>query len=175
MVNAEKHKQTKAEFGMLPIEDKEQMHMLNGMIIYNANENPKSLIDDLNSLYDELNKYYDSVSATSSGVLKTGTCTRILEIYENVFVIKNTIQYNYHLLTIDAAVIKEILQECDNVLNCFKDIQARQNKNIDNAIFDGFDGVKASDSINNINVPKEMFENVVRLETPIFLDGGDSE
>jgi hypothetical protein len=173
MVNAEKHKATRNIGGMLPIENKEKMHELAVELIDFANEHSEQLLENLNGLYAELNKYYDSVSAKSGGVLKIGTCQRILEIFEDVFFTKTTIQYNYHMLSIDAAVIKEILQECDNVLNCFKDIQARQNKNIDNPIYDGFDGVKASESINNTNVPKEMFESIVRLETPISLDGGD--
>lgn len=172
MVNAEKHKTTTAKFGMLPIENEEYMHRLHEKIINETNENPQSTIDALESLNSELNKYYDSVSGNNGGVLKTGTCQRILEIYENVFVIKYAIQYNYHMLTIDAGDIKTILQCCDTVLNCFMDIQARQNKNIDKKLFGGMLSVKLTKTINNTNVPEEDFENVVRLETPISLSDG---
>ena len=173
MVNAEKHKTIRNIGGMLPIEDKAKMHELAAELIDFVNEHADELIDGLSEIYAELNKYYDSVSTKSGGVLKTGTCQRILEIFEDVFFTKTTIQYNYHMLTIDGSVIKAILQECDSVLNCFMDIQARQNKNIDKKLYGGMLSVRLTKTINNTNVPKEMFENVVRLETPISLDGGD--
>lgn len=177
MVNANKHKKVDAKFGMLPIEDKELMHKFNEKIIYTANEDSKYLIKMLNDLHDELTGYYDLFAKRNNGsVLKTGVCQRILEVFEWSFVIKNTIQYNYHMLTIDGDVIKSILSECDGVLDEFKAIQARQNKNIDNKIYGGFFSVKYSNRINNTNVPKEMLENVIRLETPISLaNGGDSD
>ena len=174
MVNANKHRKVTCKFGMLPIEDDAFMQKFNESIINVANEDSKYLIDVLNGLHDELTQCYDSLAKRNNGsVLKTGSCQRILEIYEWVFVTKNTIQYNYHMLTIDGDVIKSILSACDSVLNEFKNVQAIQNKNIDRKIYGGYFSVKYSDRINNTNVPKEMFENVIRLQEPIKLGNDD--
>lgn len=177
MVNRNKHTKVTDKFGMLPIDDQELMHKLSEKIINETNENPQMVMNTLDSLNDELNGYYDSFNGRNNGtVLKTGVCQRILEVYEHVFVIKNTIQYNYHMLRIDGEVIKAILFKCDRVLNEFMNIQAKQNKNIDNKIYGGFFSVRLTKSINNTNVPKEMLENVIRLKTPISLaNGGDSD
>lgn len=170
MVNAKKHKKLTAKFGMLPIEDKEFMHKFNEQIIDTANEDSTNLIGMLDSFYDELTQCYDSLAKRNNGsVLKAGTCQRILEVFEWSFVIKNTIHYNYHMLTIDGDVIKSILSGCDRVLNEFKNVQAIQNKNIDRKIYGGYFSVKYSDRINNTNVPKDMLENVLRLKEPIFI------
>lgn len=172
MVNAEKHKKIQAKIGMIPIEDKELMHKFNEKIIYTANEDSKYLIDMLDELNNELAHYYDSFDKTNAGVLKINVCQRILEIYEWAFVIKNTIHYNYHMLTIDGDVIKSILSACDNVLNEFASIQSRQNKNIDNKTYDGFYGVLSSESIDaDADYPLENFESIIRLNTPISLSG----
>lgn len=174
MVNAEKHKTITNIGGMLPTHDKEKMHELTGEMIIYVNMHSDTLMEYLKDFNMELNKYYDSLSGTSGGVLKIGTCKRILELYENVFFIKTTIEYNYHMLIIDGSVIKAILQECDNVLNCFKSIQERQNKNIDSKLYGGFYSVVSNENIDNDNdYPLENFENIVRLNTPISLSGAD--
>lgn len=177
MVNRNKHTKVTDKFGMLPIENQELMHKLNAKIIDETNENPQMVMETLDALNDELNGYYNLFNGRNNGsVLKTGVCQRILEVYEHVFVIKNTIQFNYHMLRIDGELIKAILFKCDRVLNEFMNIQAKQNKNIDNKIYGGFFSVKYSNRINNTNVPKEMLENVIRLATPISLaNGGDSD
>ena len=169
MVNAEKHEKITAKYGMLPVEDKELMQKLNVKILYTAINDSKFLIDELDGLYNELKSYYDLFNGTNAGVLKVGLCQRILEIYEWAFVIKNTIQYNYHVLPIKPDVVKSILNLCDNVLSMYDAIKTRQNKNIDNKTFGGFYGVSKSKSINNTDVPKELFENVIRLKEPIFI------
>lgn len=172
MVNAEKHKMIQAKFGMLPIEDKELMHKLTEKVVYTANEDSAYLIGMLNELYDELTSYYDLFGKSNAGVLKINVCQRILEIFEWYFVIKNTIQYNYQMLRIDADSIKSILSACDSVLNEFKNIQARQNKNIDNKTYGGFYGVVASESLDNgADYPLEQFESIVRLKEPINIAG----
>lgn len=170
MVNAEKHKKITAKFGMLPIEDKEQMHNFNAKIIYTANEDSEYLIGMLNELHDELTGYYDGLCKSNCGVLKINVCQRILEVYEWTFVIKNAIHYNYHMLTIDGDVIKSILSECDGVFNEFKAIQERQNKNIDNTTYGGFYGVASSETLDSgADYPLENFESIVRLQEPIFI------
>ena len=170
MVNAEKHQKLQAKFGMIPIEDKEFMDKFVESIINTANEDSKYMIDVLNGLHDELTHYYDSFSGTNAGVLRIGACQRILEIYEWVFITKNTIHYNYNALRIDSDVIKSILNECDGVLNEFKNIQAIQNKNIDNKTYGGYYGVVASELVDNVDdYPLENFESIIRLQEPINL------
>lgn len=170
LVNAEKHKQIRNIGGMLPIEDKENMARIGEQLIYTINSNPKTILELLDVFHKELIHYYDSVSGTAGCVLKIGTCKRILEIYENTFFIKNTIHYNYHMLKIDGDCIKTLLSECDGVLNEFKNIQARQNKNIDNKTYGGFYSVASSETLDNDNdYPLENFESIVRLQEPIYL------
>ena len=170
MVNAEKHKQIRNIGGMLPIEDKAKMHELGIKLINTINENPKIILESLDGLHTELTHYYDSVSGTDGAVLKIGTCKRILEVYENAFFIKNTIHYNYHMLKIDGDVIKSLLSACDGVLNEFKNIQARQNKNIDNKTYGGFYSVASSESLDNdADYPLENFESIVRLQEPLTI------
>ena len=174
MVNAEKHKTIRNIGGMLPIEDKAKMHELAKKLINTINKDSAIVLDALESFHGELTRYYDAFDKTTAGVLKIGTCKRILELYENTFFIKNTIHYNYHMLRIDADCIKTLLSECDGVLNEFKNVQARQNKNIDNKTFGGFYGVVASESLDNDNdYPLENFESIVRLQEPINLAGAD--
>lgn len=174
MVNAEKHKTIRNIGGMLPIEDKAKMHELAKKLINTINDNPKFIVDVLESFHAELTRYYDSFDKTTAGVLKIGVCKRILEIYENAFFIKNTIHYNYHILKIDADCIKTLLSECDGVFNEFKNVQAIQNKNIDNKTYGGFYGVVASESLDNdADYPLENFESIVRLQEPINLVGAD--
>ena len=169
MVNAEKHKRIKAQFGMLPIEDSDFMHKFADRIINDTNNNPKATLDGLNSFNDELTDYYNALSKRNVGsFFKIGTCQRILEVYEHTFVIKNTIQYNYHMLKIDGSIIKAILRTCDRVLNEFMNIQALQNKNIDRKGYGGLYSVALCDS-DASNYPKDVFENIIRLETPISL------
>lgn len=173
MVNAEKHKRLKAKFGMLPIEDKEFMHKLNETIINETNESPQTTIATLDSLNDELNKYYDALSKRNVGsYLKFGTCQRILEVYEHVFVIKNTIQFNYHMLRIDADDIKSILMKCDRIFNEFENIQALQNKNIDKKGYGELYSIMQIES-DAKDYTKEQFESIIRLKEPITLGGDD--
>ena len=173
MVDAEKHKGIQAKYGMLPIEDKEFMHKYAEIIINDTNENPQRTLDGLNELNDELTTYYDALSKRNVGsFFKSGTCQRILEVFEHTFVIKNTIQYNYHMLKIDGELIKSILRTCDRVLNEFMNIQALQNKNIDRKCYGGLFSVALCDS-NASKYSKEVFENIIRLKTPIRLVGDD--
>lgn len=171
MVNAQKHKQIKSLGGMLPLEDKEKMQEIMIFYLYSVNENPQFVLAELNSDYGELNQYYYGVSGNNHYILKTGTCQRILEVYEHVFVLNDLIQRYNELLTIDSSILKSITITCKNIINTFKDIQSAQNKNIKKTHY-GINGLKASKSLNNTDVPSEIFENVVRLETPIFV-GGD--
>ena len=175
MVNAEKHKQRKYQIGALPIEDKELMAMLVGKVINDTNENPQIMIDGLKSLYAELTNYYNVLASRNNGsFFKIQECQRILEVYEHTYFIKETIQHNYHALRIDAVYIKAILNECDLVLNEFKNIQARQNKNIDNKFYGGIFTVKLMGSIDGYDdYPKESFEDIIRLKEPISLVGAD--
>lgn len=174
MVNAEKHKTIRNIGGMLPIEDKAKMHELAKNLINTINDNPKVIVDALESFHLELTNYYNSFDETTAGVLKIGTCKRILELYENTFFIKNTIHYNYHMLRIDADCIKTLLSECDGVIDEFKNVQSRQNKNIDNKTYGGFYSVVASESIDNdADYPLENFESIIRLQEPINLVGAD--
>ena len=174
MVNVEKHKRLKAKFGMLPIEDKKFMHKFNEIIINETNESPRTMIDTLDSLNDELNNYYDGLASSNVGsVFKIGTCQRILEVYEHTFVIKNTIQYNYHMLTIDGECIKSILRKCDRVLNEFRNIQALQNSNIDRKSYGGLFSVALCDS-DAKDYTKEQFESIMRLKEPIFIGDDNS-
>lgn len=174
MVNAEKHKGLRAKYGMLPIENKEFMHKFGEKIIYTANEDSKYLIEQLDGLNDELNNYYDALSKRNVGsVFKVGTCQRILEVYEWVFVIKNTIHYNYHMLKIDGSIIKAILFKCDRVLNEFRNIQALQNSNIDRKAYGGLFSIALCDS-NASDYTKEQFESIIRLKEPIFIGDDNS-
>lgn len=174
MVNAEKHKGLRAKFGMIPIEDKKFMHKYSEIIINETNESPQTMINTLDSLNDELNNYYDVLSKRNVGsVFKIGTCQRILEVYEHVFVIKNTIQYNYHMLRIDGSIIKAILRRCDRILNEFRNIQALQNKNIDRKGYGGLFSVALYDSDAN-DYTKEQFESIIRLKEPIFIGDDNS-
>ena len=173
MVNAEKHKRIKAKYGMLPVDDMEFMNKFSKKIVDDTNENPKLTMDTLNTLNNELNNYYNNLSKSNPGsVMKIGTCQRILEVYEHTFVIKNTIQYNYHMLRIDDSIIKAILRECDHILNEFMNIQELQNKNIDKKGYGGIYSVKLMDS-DAKDYSLEMFENIIRLKTPINLVGVD--
>lgn len=176
MVNAEKHKRITNIGGMLPIEDKERMKELVREMIDYANNHSKTLLDYLNDFNSELNHYYNTLSGDNGGFLKIGACQRILELYENVLFIKYTIQYNYHVLTIDGSVIKTILQECDNVLNNFKDIQIRQNKNIDNKAYGGLLTVVLSETVfdDYDDYPMENFESIIRLDEPLSLNLNNS-
>ena len=172
MVNPNKHKQIKFKIGMLPFEDTEFMQKFVEKIISDVNDDPQITIDGLNALHDELTKYYNSISGTSGGVLKIGTCQRILEIYENVYVIKNIIQNNYPMLKIESKDIKALLNASDSVLNEFDDIQKRQNKNIDNKTHGGFYSVQELESNNQYSdYPKENFEKIIRLEKSIQING----
>lgn len=175
MVNAEKHKQRKYQIGALPMEDKKQMMMLVDKVINDTNDNPQIMIDGLKSLYAELTTYYNVLASRNNGsFFKIQECQRILEIYEHTFFIKDVIQNSYQFLKIDAVYIKAILSECDLVLNEFKNIQAKQNKNIDNKIYGGIFTVKQNGSIDGYNdYPKESFEDIIRLKEPIFhVDNG---
>ena len=173
MVNAEKHKQVKSFGGMMPIDDMERMQEIWIFMLHNVNENPQSVLDMLDNVYDELNQYYYGVTDKHYHILKIGTCQRILEIYEHAFVLKDAIQRFNEVLTVNQSVVKSILNTCNNIINAFKDIQSAQNKNISKT-HHGMPGIKASKSCNNTNVSNDIFENVVRLETPISLknDGG---
>lgn len=172
MVNVNKHKQIKFKIGMLPFEDMEFMQKFVKKIIDDVNDNPQITIDGLNSLHVELTRYYDSISGSSGGVLKIGTCQRILEIFENVYVIKDIIQNNYPMLKIESNDIKALLDASDNVLNEFDNIQSRQNKNIDNKTYGGFYSVQELESNNQYSdYPKEHFEKIIRLEKPIQTNG----
>lgn len=174
MVNVEKHKRLKAKFGMLPIENKELMHKMNASIINEANESPNTVIDTLNNLNNELNYYYGKLASSNIGsCFKIGTCQRILEIYEWVFVIKNTIHYNYHMLKIDGEIIKSILRECDRVLNEYRNIQELQNKNIDRKGYGGLFSLMMLNSDAN-DYTKEQFESILRLKEPIHIGGEES-
>lgn len=171
MVNANKHKQLKSKIGMLPTEDMEQMEMIVAKMIQDVNTNPQKNVDALDELHKELDSYYESIKDDSRCILKIGTCQRILEIYEHVSMFKETLYANYHALEIDSNDIKSNLNACDGVLNAFKDIQARQNKNIDNKTHGGFESVKQSEQIENVDYPKEQFENIIRLKESIKLVG----
>ena len=174
MVNVNKHKRLKAKFGMLPIENKEFMHKFNEIIINETNESPKTMIDTLNNLNNELNHYYDELTSSNIGsCFKIGTCQRILEIYEWVFVIKNTIHYNYHMLKIDGEIIKSILRKCDRVLNEYMNIKELQNKNIDRKGYGGLFSLMLLNSDAN-DYPKEQFESILRLNEPIHIGGDGS-
>ena len=156
---------------MLPVDDMEFMNKFCKKIVDDTNENPETTIDGLNNLYNELDEYY-SVISDSGEILKISVCQRIFEIYEWVIVTKETIQYNYHRLTIDADVIKEILSDSDHVLNLFKDIQIRQNKNIEKS--GGSAYIKESELSNNYSdYSKENYENIMRLKEPIIKVGVD--
>lgn len=171
MVNAEKHKRIKiqAKFGMLTVENRKFMHKYCEKIINDANDNPQLLIDTLNSLNDELNDYYDSLASANIGSLfPVRHCERILEVYEHVFVIKNSIQYNYHMLRIDSNIIKAILRTCDRVLNEFMNLQELQNKNLNKKGYGGIYTVKLIDS-DAEDYPMEIFENIIQLKEPIFI------
>ena len=122
LVNAEKHRQRKYNIGMLPVDDMEFMNKFCKKIVDDTNENPEKTIDGLNALYDELDNYYDVVSENNN-ILKISVCQRILEIYEWVIVTKETMQFNYQRLTIDADFINEILNDSDRILNLYNDIQ----------------------------------------------------
>ena len=179
MVNANKHKKIQSKFGMLPFEDTGFMNKWCGMIIDDTNENPQKMIDTLKNLYDELDSYYETLSRSVGGVLKIGNCERIIEIYEHVLVLKDIIQNNYHVLRIESDMIKSILSECDRVLNLFKDIQSRQNKNIDKKGYGGLTSVllvesledkKLKDLLAKGEIPKDL-ENMMRLKESIHLVG----
>ena len=172
MVNAKKHQQVKSFGEMLPLEDKEKMQEIMISYLYDVNETPQFVLAELDVVYNELNQYYYGVSDKHYHILKTGTCQRILEVYEHVFVLYDIIQRYNELLTVDSAILKSISITCKNILNTFNDIQSVQNKNISKTHY-GIDGIKASKTINNTNVSSDIFENVVRLKTPIFV-GGDS-
>lgn len=173
MVNVEKHKRIQAKFGMLPFEDKGFMNKYVERVINDTNENPQRTIDGLDELNNELNHYYDNLASSNVGsVIKIGNCQRILEIYEHTFVIKTTIQYNYHVLKIDGEIIKSILRKCDRILNEFRNIQALQNKNIDRKGYGGIYSAKLLDS-DAKEYSLETFENIVRLKDSLNLVGVD--
>ena len=179
MVNANKHKQIQAKIGMLPFEDVEFMNKWCAKVIHDTNENPQKTLDGLKMLYIELDSYYETLSRSVGGVLKIGNCERIIEIYEHVLVTKEIIQNNYHVLRIESDMIKSILSECDRILNEFKNIQERQNKNIDKKGYGGLTSIllvesmhdkKLMDLLVNDEIPKDL-ENVLRLKESINLVG----
>ena len=76
------------------------------------------------------------------------------------------------MLRIDGSIIKAILRTCDRILNEFMNIQELQNKNIDRNGYGGILSIKLIDS-DAKNYTNEIYENNLRLKTPISLVGDD--
>lgn len=134
-------------------------------VINDINQSPNQTIEGFKIILHELQGYYNKIKAKRGKVLKLEICQRIREMVMMTDFTLDTINSYYHALQIDSETISEIKKLCMDIMELFKKIQERQNKNIDNKRFGGLDSVRWTEALDNPNEQyfKEDYERIIRL------------
>ena len=161
MVNPQKHK------GNQEFIEEETLQNAELRIIHDINEAPQYTIESFMEIHKRLSKYYSLINKKGGKVLLYDSCIEIRKYAMITDLTLDTINYHYHALKLDEGVISAIIDICQKIMELFEKIQARQNKNIDNKRYGGFESVQATEAVNNSNGHHfdEDYEDIIRLKS----------